>query len=553
MKKNLFKKVIAGTLVAAMMLSTLSACGSEASNSEDNNTGADTQTNENDESTISTPKVGGEITVAFSNSPSNYDTDHSSSSWEVTAVTNHVYEGLFEFDDESNAQPLLAESYEVIDDGKTYDIKLRDNVMFHDNTEMTAEDVKASFERWLELNPAGIAIAEYVDEVEIVNDYEIKVKFSQVYAPFINMLASPVSKQKMVIKKKETIDKFGTDIMTEYIGTGPYKIEEVVLGQKVVLTKFDGYSAVEGQASGLTGNRVAYLDKITIQYVPEETVRMAGLESGQFDFIDEVSTDKYEELESYPNIKPVICNHGTIDILAFNCGEGHMDNLDLRKAVAYAINPDEMAMAQVGDSKFWSVEDGSLFKEGNIWYDANAGEGIYNANDSEKAKSLIEESGYNGETIKLVGIKADLYVANGILVLENKLKDLGLNVEVNLLDTSAYYDVIKTTNDWDICLSRWSDMSPDPQVFGPWTGTNGWITNWEGENAEKMDEIFDRMISETDYTERYSIVQEFYDAFWEYVPYIKIFNDKRLYGISDKLKGYANYGQPFFWNCYLED
>ena len=102
-----------------------------------------------------------------------------------------------------------------------------------------------------------------------------------------------------------------------------------------------------------------------------------------------------------------------------------------------------------------------------------------------------------------------------------------------------------------ILFSRWSDMNPDPQVFGPWTGTDGWITNWNDEDSKKMDEIFARMISELDYEKRYEIVKEFYDKFWEDVPYIKTFNDKRLYGISDKLNGYQGYGQPYFWNVWM--
>lgn len=548
MKGKLLKKILACTLVASLMVTALGACGDESPVNNEK-----TETNDNQKETSEEDRFGGEITVAFSSAPENFDPDHASSDWTVTAVTNHVYEGLFEFDNDSNALPQLAESYTLIDDGKTYDIILRKDVKFHDLSEMTAEDVKASLDRWFHVNPAGVGISEYLDEVEIVNDYEIKVKFTQIYAPFINIVASPVSRQKMLVKKKEIIDKFGDDIITEHIGTGPYKFDDIVMGQKVVMSRFDEYSRLGGIASGLTGERKAYIDKVTIEFVPEESVRISGLESGQFDFVDEVSTDRYPELEAYPGVAPTICDHGTMSIVAFNCGKKPFDDVNMRRAIAYAINPQDMALSQVGDEKFWSVEDGSWFKKGNIWYDAKAGEEIYNAKDDEKAKSLIEASSYDGETITILGIKSDVYGSNGALVLQNKLEEIGLNVEVNLVDRSTYFDVIKTTKEWNISLSRWSDMNPDPQVFDPWTGTNGWITNWSGEDAERMDEVFDRMIGEVDYDKRYSIVQEFYDEFWKSVPYFKVFNDKRVYGISDKLKGYANYGQPFFWNCYLED
>ena len=108
---------------------------------------------------------------------------------------------------------------------------------------------------------------------------------------------------------------------------------------------------------------------------------------------------------------------------------------------------------------------------------------------------------------------------NGALVLQNQLEKIGIKAELNLVDNATFGEY-RASGKWDILFSRWSDMNPDPQVFGPWTGTDGWIT-------------------------------KFYDKFWEDVPYIKTFNDKRLYGISDKLNGYQGYGQPYFWNVWM--
>lgn len=95
-------------------------------------------------------------------------------------------------------------------------------------------------------------------------------------------------------------------------------------------------------------------------------------------------------------------------------------------------------------------------------------------------------------------------------------------------------------------------MNPDPQVFGPWTGTMGWVTRWDDKESREMDEIFARMMRELDYKKRYEIVKECYAKYWDCVPYIKGFNDYRLNGISDKLKGYQAYGQPYFWNVWVE-
>lgn len=537
------KRMLAIMLMTLLAVMSLTGCNAKADTVEEVSNEA--------EQVVSDPEFGGEITVAFQSSPENFDPDHSSSDWVVTAVTNHVYEGLFEFNANNEAIPQLAKSYTMLDEGKTYDILLREDVQFQDGSDLKADDVKASMERWFKVNPAGIAISDSLVEIEILNDYELLVKFDKVYAPFINILASPVSRQKMLVKKSEIIDKFGESIITEHIGTGPYYFDEVNLGQNVVLKRNDFYTPVNSEPSGLAGKRVAYLDKVTIEFVPEESVRVAGLQSGQFAFVDEVSTVRYAEVEQFPNIQPTICNFGTMGVIAFNCGQTPFDATEMRRAVAYAINPVELAIAQVGDERFWYVEDGSWFKEGTIWHDPAAGQGIYNNQDLEKAKEYIASSGYNGEKITILGQKADLFASSGALVLQNQLKEVGLDVEVQLYDRSTYFDYVQSGK-WNIVVSRWSDMNPDPQVFEPWTGTDGWITRWDDAESKEMDAIFDKMVTELDYDKRYEIVQEFYAEFWESVPYIKVFNDKRLYGIQEDLHGYAGYGQPYFWNVWIE-
>ena len=138
----------------------------------------------------------------------------------------------------------------------------------------------------LKFNAAGVNIADSLQEIEIVNDYEILVKFDQVYAPSLVLLHLRYL-PKMIVKKKEIIDKFGEDIITEHIGTGPYVFDDIVQGQKVVLKRNENYCPVEGELSGLSGKRIAYLDKITIEFAPEESVRIAGLQSGLYAFVDE--------------------------------------------------------------------------------------------------------------------------------------------------------------------------------------------------------------------------------------------------------------------------
>lgn len=118
---------------------------------------------------------------------------------------------------------MLAESYEVSDDGMVYTFKLRQGVKFHNGEEMKADDVVASMNRWLELSAkANTLIGGSV--FEEVDDYTVKMTANQASSDIIMILASPI--QFAAIYPKEVVESASEEGITEYIGTGPYKLAE---------------------------------------------------------------------------------------------------------------------------------------------------------------------------------------------------------------------------------------------------------------------------------------------------------------------------------------
>ena len=294
----------------------------------------------------STGDKTGTITVAYKAAPPNLDSDQSTD-WTVTAVMNHVYEGLYEFNASNEAVPHLAKSCDIEDDGKTYVFHLREGVLFHDGTEMKAEDVKASFDRWFSVNEMGISVSEYLNSVDVIDDYTVSVKLNSVYAPFLNVIASPTSNQKMVVRPASLIEKYGNNVLEEHIGTGPYKFDSWVPDASVKLVKFDDYVPVEEEASGLAGKRVAYANEIDIQFVTDESVRVSGVETGEFMFAEESAQDKYSQLESSENTIPQILDADVEGMLTFNCGAAPFNDINARKAVAIGLDLEEIGTAQI--------------------------------------------------------------------------------------------------------------------------------------------------------------------------------------------------------------
>lgn len=239
-------------------------------------------------------------------------------------------------------------------------------------------------------------------------------------------------------------------------------------------------------------------------------------------------------------------------MLTFNCGAAPFNDINARKAVAIGLDLEELGTAQIGDEKFWKL-DGCLFDKSTVWYDENAGKDIYAKNDLDLAKEYLEKSNYNGEPIVIVQGKDDTVESQGAEDLKSQLEKIGFNVEVELYDRATVMEKRSQKEGWAIHLTYFSVWNADPQVWSAWVGTNGWITNWDDEDSKKMDDIFARMLVELDEDARYEIVQEWYDAFWKYVPYVKTIDYSRMNATNAKLQGYANYCQPFFWNTWVEE
>ena len=495
-------------------------------------------------------RFGGRLNTAFQMSVAHLDSDNSTDSL-ITAMMNHVYEGLFEFDENLKLTPHLAESYQVGEDGLVYEVKLREDVMMHNGQIMEADDVVASFRRWLELNNGGQLVSPYFDRVEKVDRFNIRFKFEEAYAPFLNILASPVSNQKFVVRAEEVVEEFGSDVIDRHVGTGPYKYEEWVPDQKLVLTRFEDYSPSPREGSFFAGERIPYLDEIVFNFIPDAQVRVSGVQTGQFHFAEEVPRDQYQIFEMDQNIKNVIIYPDRMSMLIFNNAEAPFDNKYARQAVAYALDFEELGYAMIGDQQFWRLES-ALHEEGNPWHVPDAGEGIYGVYDPEKAKELLEKAGYDGQPLVILSGQDNQMERQGAIAIQDQLEKIGIEVELQLFDRPTVVEKRANKEGWHIHLSPFIKVVPDPQIHQGWTGTNKWISNWDSEESREMDRLFAEMLREVDQEERYQIVEKMQAELWDSVPYFNILDYSRLHIRRTELKNFKSGWQPFFWNTYLE-
>ena len=184
------------------------------------------------------PRSGGTLNVAFQNEWAGLD-PHTVSSYSSYQILNNVLEGLTFYDDDLNLVPWLAESWEQSEDGLTWTFKLREGVMFSNGREMTAEDVKFSFERLIDPDTgAGNAgrVGPPETEIEVIDDYTVAITHPEPFGIFPQSVGFDKSTG---IVARESLEEDGT--ISVPIGTGPFQITDVQGTTRLTLERNENY------------------------------------------------------------------------------------------------------------------------------------------------------------------------------------------------------------------------------------------------------------------------------------------------------------------------
>ena len=231
-----------------------------------------------------TPRKGGVIRVGNLGEPPSLDAHWTTASITET-LTNHIYEGLYSLDNSNKPIPMLAEGVTISKDGLVYTFKLRQGVKFHNGKEMTSEDVVASLARWGKQSVYGKALFAQVADWKALDKYTVEMKLKEKSAIVLISLAVP--NNFGAIYPKEIAEKSPPEQkVTEYIGTGPFKLAEWKPDQYIRMVRFDEYKSRNEKPNGYGGGKTAYVDEIRWIPVPEVATRVAQVETGELDFAE---------------------------------------------------------------------------------------------------------------------------------------------------------------------------------------------------------------------------------------------------------------------------
>lgn len=492
------------------------------------------------------PQQGGEIRIAFEADPPALDWA-SSGSFSTANVAYHIFEQLFALDKDLSVKPMLADSYEMSSDQKTYTIKLRQGVKFHNGAEMKADDVIASMKRWMTISRFGKIAAEKIESVNKKDDYTVEIKLKEAFTPLIRFFAGP--QNALAIMPADTAVAAGEERFTDdalVVGTGPYKLESWKRGQSITLTRFDEYVSREEDWGGLTGKKVAYADKIRFDIVSDAQVRMNGLKTGLFNYVMAVPQDLYGSAKTIPGVQTQVNEMKKFITLIPDKSEAPFNDVRLREAVNYALDRDAIGKVTYGDPNFYKA-DGSIFFPPQKELYSTTGTEPYKY-DPEKAKQLMKEAGYNNEPIRLIASNSyEDHLKSAQMVMQ-QLQEVGFKVDFQTYEYTALTELIKNPKEYDLFVLGFApvfDLSLTLWLEPDYPGSDNY-------SSEKMSAALNAWNKSTDSAQQMKILTDVNSIVYGEFPIIKMVNEVGLDAYSDKLQDFEPWMGIKFWNTWVK-
>lgn len=477
------KRILTLLMTAAMMMSMLVGCGGTSEEGDQADAGAETR----DDLVVATNNAS--VSLIPWDNLSYFD----------YYVTENIYDSLM-FSDATfvELEPRLAERYELSEDGLSMTLYLRSDATFHDGTPVTAEDAVFSIEQYV-ASPY-IGTMGYVESVTALDETTVEVTFSTVNA------AAPWDVANCMVLPKAAYEADPDGFRLAPVGSGPYVLTANESGSGAQLTAYEDY--YRGEPS---------IKNVSVDIVPDLTTLDMGLQDGSIDcaIVGASSVDTLSEVDG------LTLDYAPSDVLVellMNCENEYLQDVNVRQAIAYAINTPVIA-----DSILCGVADVNSYAPISSacteWNAENAGTGVY---DPEAARSLLEEAGYT-TPIDLGTIK---YYTNGTneniaAVIQQNLADVGIQVQLEVGDTSTtvtdlyagnYQLLLMSLAYYDSVFSARTAYDPD--------GLNG--NNFCRYINQDLYDLFNQGLAEQDTDARQVYADEILSILAEELPGMKL-------------------------------
>lgn len=435
------------------------------------------------------PQYGGTLRVAYNLFPGALDA-HVGRSGGDAYYWRQMYDQLVDADPALQPAPgsSLAESWDV-SDPKAMVFKLRKGVLFHDGTPFNADAVKFNIERVLDPATKATPRAAFlsIESVTAVDEHIVKFNLKRPWGSGLSMLAD----RGGAMNSPTAIKALGVDYAFKPSATGPYKLAEMVSGSHVRLVRNEKYWRRDD-----AGNPLPYLDEIIIRLVQDPTVQVSALRAGEIDLAYLPYRDVGTFLDD-PKFAVSVFQGGNIGyLISFNTAKPPMDNVNLRLAVAHAVNPESLNKAVFFNRAI--IAKGGMWPTGSWAYDPTVTRPTYNP---AKAREYLKAGGKpNGFELDALMWPSDNNTPAAEIV-RAQLGAIGIKLNLKVYETSVATDRFYSDREAPVFLTSWSRY-PEPDWIAALNYSSTGYYNASKAKDPRMDALIEAGAAEVDIAKR---------------------------------------------------
>jgi peptide/nickel transport system substrate-binding protein len=334
-------------------------------------------------------------------------------------VMKQIYDTLmYQTEDLEVTTNGLVESYNVVSPTE-FEFTLKRGVTFHNGDELTARDVRFTFERMREINAPAAFLVAALDRVEVINDYEFKMHLSFPFGPFITHLAHPAT----AILNRRAVEAGGEEYARNPVGTGPFSFVEWRSGDSVTLQRFEDH--FRGPAASA---------RVRFRIITEDTQRTIALETGEADIIYDVGPNDFSSVEQLPGVESFQTLGLTTFYMGFNAQKEPFDDIRVRQAINLAL--DVEAATNVAFRGYATAAKGPLAPTVQFANTGLAGYGY----DPDEARRLLAQAGYPD------GFSTSIWTNDNPVrimyaeIFQEQLRAIGVDANIEIVEWAPYLD-----------------------------------------------------------------------------------------------------------------
>lgn len=427
------------------------------------------------------------------------------------AIVQNLYNRLVKLDASKQIIPDLAKDWEVSDDGLVITFNLKENAKWHDGKPVTSKDVKYTFDTIKENKTYYFSTRlEIISSIETPDDHTVIFKMNNPDVSFIADLgwyATFILPEHVFNNGEKWEDNPASK---NPIGSGPFKFSEFKQGVNVTLLPNKDYH-----------DGAPKLDKLVFSIIPDDQTAIQALINGEIDVFDNVPSSSVDQLNANDKIRLALNEYPSPARMIFNLNDKVLQDVNLRKAIATAINKEEISK---------KVYNGVQKPEFNM-YPALI-EWVSNSEETsphfsiEEARKILEDAGYkkNADGFYVTGITIDVFEGSGYPDMANLMKatlaEAGIAIEVKVSEFNAWSQKVSVNRDFMLELQG-GFMGPDPAALAKRFGTGEGSNYGEYSNAQ-FDELTAKGAATGDQAMRAQYYKEAQALLAKDLPYVPI-------------------------------